>query len=426
MSGKSYIYKTFKIRAGNWEILAEKLNVLGSQGWLVINSEEVGYNANTFEEKIDPINGITFELFYKSQSEKTSDIGMQALVTYTNVLCVKEVSIQNIGIDLNPEITAIKSQVDQGAIPESEPVPLITEIYPGASMTNEPKLPDAQLSPSYKDDVKIISTPDHYVEGYSNPAVILSDIANFEVPQDGYKFNSKFDLTFIVPHNGNERRSSLLETLRLWLTIPVDLSKYNNVFCTFQIFIVCDNLGVQYSASLSNEITNLLQRELLNPNKKLTNLNCSEFIIHVVNQVDGKGGFGHACRNWVKNHPQLINGDYVAFIDDDDLVTPEHAHNIHTEIQKLNKAGKSADLFRFDTLVRNHEGVVITRKAEGTRGKVGHSEMVISKDRFIQLKDQNDTYGHDWDWHQEIVNTPMSVVRDADNANKTYTVISRK
>lgn len=419
MPDKKYIYKSFQIKSRNWDDLADKLNVLGEDGWKLICSEQVGYNSNQYEEKIDPVNGVTFELILRSQQNRTnSDIGHQALVTYTKVLCLKEIVIDDVkqpdpkvelvGIDESPNINVKVDNIQE---------PSVDQVT-----TDVPNIPAGdKLSES---NLKISYHPSHYVEGYKNPAVILSDVGNIPMGMNGYVFGSKkFDITFIIPHSILRKRT-LLEIVRS-LAGSADLPEFDKkVYCSFQVFIICDNLGIMYTASLANDILQLLELVPQYRNESKTIKNQPEYVFHIADQVEVKGGFGYGCRNWVKNHPDLIDSDYVAFIDDDDHIDPRHPYNIKKHILDINSKNRKASMIRFNTQVRDVTGLVTQRTAQGTRGQVGHSEMVIAKDVFITLKDQNDQYGHDWDWHQEVaLNSPD--VHDAGNSLVTYTVIAK-
>lgn len=420
MPDKKYIYKSFQIKSRNWDDLADKLNVLGEDGWKLICSEQVGYNSNQYEEKIDPVNGVTFELILRSQQNRTnSDIGHQALVTYTKVLCLKEIVIDDVkqpdpviemvGLDTSPSIKVIKP--DNMQEPSVDQVPI-----------DVPDIPAGEIIP--ESDPQMYYHPSHYVEGYKNPAVILSDVGNVPMDDNGYKFGSqKFDITFIIPHVSS-RKTTLLEIVAS-LAGRADLPEFDEkVDCSFQVFIICDNLGIMYTASLANEILQLLQVVKESRNQSKTIKNRPRYVFHIADQIDVKGGFGYGCRNWVKNHPDLIDSDYVAFIDDDDHIDPRHPYNIQKHIHDINSKNRKASMIRFNTQIRDVTGLVTQRTAQGTRGQVGHSEMVIAKDAFINLKDQNDQYGHDWDWHQQVaLNSPD--VHNAGNALVTYTVIAK-
>lgn len=420
MPDKKYIYKSFQIKSRNWDDLADKLNVLGVDGWKLICSEQVGYNSNQYEEKIDPVNGVTFELILRSQQNRTnSDIGHQALVTYTKVLCLKEIVIddvkqpdpiiEKVGLDTSPSIKVIKPDNMQEPSVDQAPIDV-------------PDIPAGEIIP--ESDPQMNYHPSHYVEGYKNPAVILSDVGNVPMEDNGYKFGSqKFDITFIIPHVSS-RKTTLLEIVAS-LAGRADLPEFDEkVDCSFQVFIICDNLGIMYTASLANEILQLLQVVKESRNQSKTIKNRPRYVFHIADQIDVKGGFGYGCRNWVKNHPDLIDSDYVAFIDDDDHIDPRHPYNIQKHIHDINSKNRKASMIRFNTQIRDVTGLVTQRTAQGTRGQVGHSEMVIAKDAFINLKDQNDQYGHDWDWHQQVaLNSPD--VHNAGNTLVTYTVIAK-
>lgn len=421
MPDKQYIFKSFKIKSRGWDDLAEKLNAIGKHGWNPIALQEVGYNSNQYEEKIDPINGVSFELITRSQQNRTtSDIGHQALVTYTNVLCSKQIVIDDVkqpdprvelvGIDESPVINVVK--VDNTQEPSVDQVTI-----------DVPNIPAGEMLP--ESDPQMYYHPSHYVEGYKNPAVILSDVGNVPMDDYGYKFGSqKFDMTFIIPHSGENRKNTLLEIVAS-LAGKADLPEFDKkVDCSFQVFIICDNLGIMYTASLANEIVQILQVVQESRKQSKTIKNHPKYVFHIADQIEVKGGFGYGCRNWVKNHPDLIDSDYVAFIDDDDHIDPRHPYNIQKHIHDINSKNRKASMIRFNTQVRDVTGLVTQRTAQGTRGQVGHSEMVIAKDVFINLKNQNDQYGHDWDWHQEVaLNSPD--VHNAGNSLVTYTVLAK-
>jgi glycosyltransferase involved in cell wall biosynthesis len=110
--------------------------------------------------------------------------------------------------------------------------------------------------------------------------------------------------------------------------------------------------------------------------------------------MEKKGeGWGYAIRNKVK---ELSKGKYFIFVDNDDMIDPNHFSHYLSGIENTN-----LDFAYYDTFIEPLKSV---RKSELRFGKIGHSELIMRTDFIRNLPPHTSQYGHDWTFISDMVN----------------------
>lgn len=108
-------------------------------------------------------------------------------------------------------------------------------------------------------------------------------------------------------------------------------------------------------------------------------------VIIASNLPNHYGGYGYEIRNRVKS---LANGEFICFVDNDDMILHNHFENYYNAISQTDN-----DFMYFNTYLKPTDHV---RYSELEFGKIGHAELIIRTDFYKRLPPQGADYGHDW------------------------------
>lgn len=114
--------------------------------------------------------------------------------------------------------------------------------------------------------------------------------------------------------------------------------------------------------------------------KALANGNEMTFI----NFREHQGGWGFMARNVCFD---LARGKYIVFLDNDDVLKPNHFRNYLSEIENT-----ETDMVHFNSYI---EPIDVVRESELRFGSIGHSEIIVKAD-LLRGYTQKPEYGHDW------------------------------
>lgn len=172
-------------------------------------------------------------------------------------------------------------------------------------------------------------------------------------------------ITVCVPIYGRPQRTiRLINCLR------------NQTIKNFQVYLIGDHCP-QWQSMLddeSNFIQNIIKEEEEKGNDWIA-----------INLTENHGGYGFHIRNLMKD---LADGQYLCFIDNDDVVKMNHLELYLSEIE-------NTDLdFVYYNVWNNTLGIL--RDAQLSAGLVGHAELCIRTDFFKNVPEQGGDYGHDW------------------------------
>jgi glycosyltransferase involved in cell wall biosynthesis len=104
------------------------------------------------------------------------------------------------------------------------------------------------------------------------------------------------------------------------------------------------------------------------------------------------GGYGYQQRNTCV---KLATGEYVMFMDNDDVIDKNHIKNYYTAICNTDN-----DMMFFNTFIVPLDSV---RQSRMEKGMIGHAE-IIAKSRVLQsLQPQTNQYEHDWYYIKQMI-----------------------
>lgn len=104
-------------------------------------------------------------------------------------------------------------------------------------------------------------------------------------------------------------------------------------------------------------------------------------------------GWGYRIRNKVK---ELSKGKYFIFVDNDDMIDPNHFSHYLSGIENTN-----LDFAYYNTFIEPLKSV---RISELKFGKIGHSELIMKTDFIRNLPPHTSKYGHDWTFINDMIN----------------------
>jgi len=138
--------------------------------------------------------------------------------------------------------------------------------------------------------------------------------------------------------------------------------------------------------------------------------------IRLVNLDKHYGGYGYQARNI---GIQLSLGDYVIFLDNDDVLLPNHVENYYQAISNTEN-----DLMFFNTIihpieVRGQKGQWV-RESRLEQGKIGHAEIIV-KSSILKNFPETSNYGHDWELIERMIKNGMNAEKS--NNPPTYIVM---
>lgn len=379
--------------------LEKYLNEMSEQGWNLAHCHVEQIDLTEHEFETDPVEGIVLKR--KAKIETTASGAPKYLVSkkcYKIIFKRSLVTVDRLGVDYSPEIwnktiaqgikhvnisdndLNVDANNDKGVIKESSDP---SSDQPDLNLLSGEmgSAPVSSKHDSSSDEkISVIAEPvieakdaemTSITEELSRPESYWHGVRSKAICGDG--FDLPISITFIMPCYGRQ-----FETERLLECMQKQT--VNN----FQVIAIGD--GCEDFQSHMEQYRQIGLKQFQHGN-----------LFDFIDLENHSGGFGFACRNWVKNHSPMIKGRYVAFLDNDDVVDTNHVANYMTGVMD-----DKMDIIAYDTWVKGEDGEWRLRRAEGTRGKVGHAEMVIKRTVFCNLKDQSDKYGHDWEWFQMI------------------------
>ena len=122
------------------------------------------------------------------------------------------------------------------------------------------------------------------------------------------------------------------------------------------------------------------------------------------------GGWGYVARNTVF---KLANSEYTMFLDNDDVILPNHFKNYYSEI-----AGTDYDLIYFNTWLDPIEPSGKIRDAALEFGMIGHQEIIV-KSELLKTYHQSENWGHDWELIKSLIDKGKNI-RKSQNLKTSY------
>ncbi len=114
----------------------------------------------------------------------------------------------------------------------------------------------------------------------------------------------------------------------------------------------------------------------------------------ISNLSENKGGCGYNATNYNRNR---ATGKYFMFVDNDDVVKPNHVENYLSGIE-----GTDYDFVYFNTFNEAFNG---DRISELRYGGIGHNEIIVRTEFLKQMPPHTPEYGHDWELVQNMMKT---------------------
>jgi len=106
------------------------------------------------------------------------------------------------------------------------------------------------------------------------------------------------------------------------------------------------------------------------------------------------GGWGYQVRNRIF---KLANSEYTLFMDNDDMIKPNHFSTYYNAINDIDKC----DFVYLDTWI---EPIQRRRVSELKFGSIGHHEIIIRTEFLKGMPPQEAHYGHDWTLIENMIN----------------------
>jgi glycosyltransferase involved in cell wall biosynthesis len=122
------------------------------------------------------------------------------------------------------------------------------------------------------------------------------------------------------------------------------------------------------------------------------------------------GGFGYQARNTCF---RLSYGKYVIFMDNDDVIEPDHVKNYYEAI-----CDTENDFMYFDTYI---EPLKQVRVSKLEKGMIGHAEIIVTKSLLLSVQPEHNQYEHDWTLIQSMVDTGAKFEKG--NIKPTYKIM---
>jgi hypothetical protein len=221
------------------------------------------------------------------------------------------------------------------------------------------------------------------------------------------KTNIKYDLEETLEKNNNMYKVSLIvpSYLRPERTQRVIECILNQDFVGFEAYIVGDNCPF---------IQKLVDEGKQKEYAKIAESKGNKLAIF--NMPIHYGGYGYQARNTCV---KLAIGDYTMFMDNDDVIEPDHISNYYNAIAKTEN-----DLMFFNSWldpieIRGTRGKIRETKIE--EGMIGHAEIIVRTSLLKSLKPQTPEYNHDWTYLMQILNA--GAVYEKSHNKPTYKIM---
>lgn len=122
------------------------------------------------------------------------------------------------------------------------------------------------------------------------------------------------------------------------------------------------------------------------------------------------GGFGYQARNTCF---RLSYGKYVIFMDNDDVIEPDHVKNYYEAICDTDN-----DFMYFNTYI---EPLQKLRDTKLERGMIGHSEIIAKKSLLLSILPEKSDYEHDWEIIKSMIDAGAK--HEKGNVEPTYKIM---
>ena len=138
--------------------------------------------------------------------------------------------------------------------------------------------------------------------------------------------------------------------------------------------------------------------------------------LSIFNMPHHYGGYGFQARNTCV---ALAFGDYVMFMDNDDVIEPNHISNYYNTISQTDN-----DLMYFNSWLdpieeRGTRGKL--RETKMQEGLIGHSEIIVKTSLLKTLKPETSEYNHDWFYIKQMLDSGAKY--DKSNNQPTYKIM---
>ena len=134
-------------------------------------------------------------------------------------------------------------------------------------------------------------------------------------------------------------------------------------------------------------------------------------VLSVLNLPENSGGYGYQIINM---NIERAKGEYFIFFANDDMILPNHFENYLSAIE-----GTDFDFVYFNSNIMGE----FNRNSSINFGQIGHSELIIKTEFLKKMPKHTDSYGHDWDLVQNMINAGAKY-RKAESHPTTYIVKS--
>lgn len=122
------------------------------------------------------------------------------------------------------------------------------------------------------------------------------------------------------------------------------------------------------------------------------------------------GGYGYQARNTCV---RLSYGKYVIFMDNDDIIEPNHVKNYYEAI-----CDTENDMMFFNTWIEPLQKI---RDTKLERGMIGHSEIIVKKSLISSVKPETSEYEHDWEIIKSMIDTGAKIEKG--NIEPSYKIM---
>lgn len=130
------------------------------------------------------------------------------------------------------------------------------------------------------------------------------------------------------------------------------------------------------------------------------------------NRTERGGGWGHAAR---KDAIDIATGKYICFLDNDDVLLPNHFTNYYTFMEQ----NPEVDCGYFNARTEPWKN---NRNSALTRGGIGNAELIIKADVLKKEYKLDPEYEHDWRLVDRMLNAKYKFKKSL--SSPTYIIMS--